>query len=87
MALLLETDGTRSNVEPEGLTFTLKELQSAVGGFIQEIVLPDGRSLFMDEEGKFKDKLYNEYATGLARMAGIADSFHISRHIKELLYT
>ena len=29
MALLIETDGTTSNVEPEGLTFALNELQAS----------------------------------------------------------
>jgi len=74
MAILIETDGTQSNIKPKGLTFTLNELQNLVGGFIQVIVLPDGRPLIMDEEGKLKDKSYNEKATTLARTAGIADA-------------
>ena len=58
------------------------KVEAFVGGYIQEIVLPDGRSLFMDEDGKLKEKLYNEYATGLARMAGIAnDDFVVGRCI------
>lgn len=77
MAKFIKADGTTQNVKPaHGETFTLKELQTYVGGYIEFIYLGE-QVLVIDEEGKFKNKPQNETATTLGRMAGIADDDYI----------
>jgi DNA-binding CsgD family transcriptional regulator len=54
---------------------TLEELQAAVGGYIEILLIRYGAldaHLVFDEEGKLKGKLVNRAATMLARSAGIA---------------
>jgi hypothetical protein len=64
-AQLVTTTGALLNVEPEGDVFTLKELQSYVGGYIQKLKLPNGDTLVCNEDG-FNLKLpINELATFL----------------------
>jgi hypothetical protein len=67
MAELIKTDGSVALVEPQnGKRFTLEELQSYVGGYIEVVPVPpwDGSRLAVcDEEGKLKDKPLNELAT------------------------
>jgi Domain of unknown function (DUF3846) len=73
MAFLINCDGSAREVLPDnGSDFSLKELQTLVGGYIQIIHLPDGRILGMDEEGKRKQKPYNQVGTLLGQLAGIA---------------
>lgn len=43
--------------------FTLSQLQALVGGYIQVVPMPDGRSLYIHEEGKLEGLEYNEAAT------------------------
>ena len=46
-----------------GYCYSLEELQKIVGGFIQ-IISPEGpNNMIVDEEGKLKEKKYNNYAT------------------------
>ena len=53
MATLIKTDGTFVEVKPEnGKAFTLDELQKFVGGLIDVIVFPSGKSLYINDEGK-----------------------------------
>ena len=73
-AKLIKTDGNEIEVTPkDGKQFKLEELQGFVGGYIQMVQLPDGRELYMNEDGKYQKGLtYNSKATALAREAGIA---------------
>lgn len=69
MAMLLRTDGTTQTLEmPASLTRAerLKLMQDTVGGWIEVVRLPDGKLLVVDEEGKLRDKPYNEAATAIA---------------------
>lgn len=67
MARLIKHDGTTQDVHPaDGDTFSLKELQGFVHGYIE--VLPVGESyMFMNEEGKLKGLPLNQLATQLTR--------------------
>ena len=51
-------------VEPEnGKTFSLKEMQKIVDGYIEVVGLRDGRIMVLNEEGKLKGMKLNEGAT------------------------
>jgi hypothetical protein len=67
MAELYKTDGTIRLVEPKnGKCFTLEELHTLVGGYIEVVAIPpwDGSRLAVcDEEGKLKGYPLNELAT------------------------
>jgi len=78
MATLIKVDGTTEEVTPaNGESFTLKELQTLVGGYIQMVDLAwlkkhgrldpeiDASYMIVDEEGKLKNLLVNEVATKL----------------------
>lgn len=80
MARLYKTNGEVVPIYPKsGVSFSLKELQNFVGGYIQMILLADGNCMFMDEESKLKTPPppYNQKATALAVMAGIAPGDYI----------
>lgn len=64
MATLYWTTGFQEEVKPpNGTAFTLEEMQTLVGGFI-EIVPTIGHGLMViDEEGKLKGKALNHVAT------------------------
>jgi len=66
---VIKPDGTLVDYPPKGKQYTLEELQSAVGGYIQ-IVHPVGDSRYLivlNEEGKLKDLPLNKTATRLYR--------------------
>jgi hypothetical protein len=66
MAKLIKVDGTVTEVSPkDGKHFSLEELQEFVGGDIQMVQTISGRLMYMDEEGKLKNKPVNEKATDL----------------------
>jgi hypothetical protein len=76
MAILVPADGEARDLLPgSGETFTLAELQKAVGGDIQVLRLRDGRWMVMNEYGKHQSLPLNIAATHV--MAGIiaADDF------------
>ena len=66
MAILITTDGQQKQVFPEHDTFTLTELQLLVGGMIELVGLPDGKDMYINEEGKIKGLPYNDQATKIA---------------------
>lgn len=71
MALIIKTDGTRVNVQPEnGSDFSLQELWDIVGGYIEIVNLRNGQYMVTNEEGKLCGLPYNEMATYVARMNG-----------------
>ena len=70
MAQIIKTTGEVIEVTPKnGTDFSLEELQSIVGGWIEIVNLRDGRLLCLDEEGKLKGKERNHVATDIYRQA------------------
>lgn len=65
MALLYHTDGRIEYVTPKnGRRFSTKELQEAVGGYIEMTPISGSNDLFVvNEEGKLLDLEYNRKAT------------------------
>jgi hypothetical protein len=67
MATLITPDGTHTEVQPaNGKVFTLTELQTLVGGFIESVVVVDHRVMFVDEDGRMKRLPPNPEATMVA---------------------
>ena len=61
MSKLYKTNGTVVDFNPkQGEQFTLEELQTAVGGYIELVYLPNNEVLVVDEEGMIKEKLFNK---------------------------
>jgi hypothetical protein len=59
---LIRADGTEREVAGH---LTLEGLRFLVGGYVQHVVLPDGRFMLVDEDGKSKRKPVNQKATEL----------------------
>ena len=65
-AQIINTYGDVKSVKPKNnKTFTLKEFQSFVDGYIQIVKTRDDRLMIMNEEGKINRLPYNEIATSL----------------------
>ena len=63
---LIKPDGAVEPYPPQGKTYTLEEMQKAVGGYIEILHPPDPRLLMViNEEGKLKGLPLNEAATRL----------------------
>ena len=61
VAWLVKADGSIKEVKPKkGKTFTLEELQGFVGGNVEVISLPNGKELWLNEEGKLDNLPINE---------------------------
>ncbi len=66
--LLIKVDGTETKVLPaDGKEFSLAELQGFVGGYIERVGFPDGRTLYVHEEGKLLNFEVNKKATEIWR--------------------
>ena len=64
MATLLKTDGTKQEVSPKnGKAFTYEELHEFVGGNIDTPVMPSGKCLVVNDEGKLAHLPKNDLAT------------------------
>lgn len=71
MALLIKTDGTQTEVAPLNKIFTADELRQHVGcTYFEHVSLADGRSMWLDEDGKHLSKPVNVEATKLLWLAG-----------------
>jgi len=68
MAVIIKICGKKENIEPKDeKVFSLKELQEAVGGYIELVSIDDGKLMVVDEEGKLKaDAQVNEEASRIA---------------------
>lgn len=67
MNLVLHSDGARTAVHPKDFKkFTLEELQTLVGGYIETVRLTSDRVLIINENGKYENLPFNESATALA---------------------
>jgi hypothetical protein len=65
-AQLVNTNGDVKSVRPKNnKTFTLKELQAYVDGYIQILQTRDNRIMIINEEGKLNNLPYNEIASSL----------------------
>lgn len=62
--VLIKVDGFPEDITPQK-NFTLKELQSFVGGYIEIVRFPDGREIVMNEGALYEGLLYNNQATAL----------------------
>jgi hypothetical protein len=68
MATLIPAHGVPHDVAPaHGGHFTLRELQAVVGGYIEAIPTPDGRIMFLNENGKHLQLPLNHEATARVR--------------------
>jgi hypothetical protein len=66
MATFLRTDGTSEIITPaNGVNWSLEELQTLVGGYIEVARTKDRKWLVVDEDGKQKNKPPNVAATAL----------------------
>lgn len=74
MAVLIKDDGTETEGVPaNGKKFRLDELQRYVEGYIELVTLKDNRLMFVNEDGKYDEKIKhrpNSKATELLRAAG-----------------
>lgn len=76
LARLVRAWGEERYVTPtQGEKFSLKELQAAVGGYIEIVRLSKNMSMVLDEEGKLKDKPLNLIATRLYRVLTKIDDY------------
>lgn len=82
-AILYKADGTQENINPaNGTNFSLKEMQTLVGGYIEVHFFDEGEGtlagkvMVIDEEGKCKSKPLNQNATDL-----LADTYLSSDYI------
>lgn len=68
---LIKADGTTEELQlsPE-LTPRLKQIQALIGGYMESVMLPDGRILLCHEDGKLQKLPRNETATALAQLPG-----------------
>lgn len=65
-AYVIKPDGTVIAEMPNnGKTFSLEELQTIVGGFIEIVALADGSVMVLNEEGKLLGLPFNAKATVL----------------------
>lgn len=69
MALIIRMDGSEEALEvaEEEVSSRLKKLQTAVGGYIEEVHLGDGRLLYVNEEGLLRALNPNPRATEIVR--------------------
>lgn len=75
MATLYRTNGTIEDVSPKnGKKFSLEELQKFVGGYIERVDMFNGNSMYVNEEGRFRELPININAsTELSRTRDIYD--------------
>jgi hypothetical protein len=72
MAKLIKVDGSETILRPKGSHFTLEELQTFVGGYVQMIQLSNGEEMYLNKEGKLENLPINRRATTLGKVCGIA---------------
>ena len=76
MAQVIKSSGEVIETKPaNGTDFSLEELQTIVGGYIEVVSLRDGRLIVCDEEGKPKGKDRNNKATDIFQAAMPTNDF------------
>jgi len=77
MAELIKATGERSEIHPErGRKFKLEELQRYVGGYIERVQVEIDKKrldMIVDEEGRLKNKPFNEDASEIANRVIVGD--------------
>lgn len=73
MGVLIKTNGDREKRLPEKDTFTMKELQSIVGGYFEFVPLADGLLMVVNEEGLLKELPQNRQASAIAMQTIVGD--------------
>ena len=69
MAILIKTNGDIREVKPlNGKKFTYEELREFVGGMVEIVSVPSGRTIYLNEEGKLIDLPKNEAGTALWKL-------------------
>jgi hypothetical protein len=68
---------TRAYAPANGKSFSLREVQAAVGGFVESLPVSDQYLMILDEDGKSKDKPLNERATKILHLAGGSPSDYV----------
>lgn len=69
MATWIKTTGASERVTPaDGKQFTLAELQTMVGGYIEAVRLDGDQIMWVNEEGKLKGLPLNPEATRMAAL-------------------
>ncbi|MDP2663447.1 MAG: DUF3846 domain-containing protein [Dehalococcoidia bacterium] len=68
---LIKADGEVQDYPPQGKTYTLQELQEAVGGYIEVLRLKDGYLMVINEEGRLQDLPFNPGASLICQVAGL----------------
>ena len=72
---ILYVDSREEFIEPKNSTdFSLEELKTIVGGYIEIVPLSDERIMVVNEEGKIHRLPLNVRATCIVNGAGIADT-------------
>ena len=76
IAVIIKDNYTLCDVRPKGKYFTLKELQDAVGGYIEAypVLIVKDCELYCDEEGLLKERKYNQLAYDLYRIDIVGDA-------------
>lgn len=70
MAWLYKTDGEREEVFPKnGTDFSLEELQTFVGGYIEVLHMKDDLIMVIIEDGKLRCN-FNRFASVIAQIKG-----------------
>ena len=76
MAIVIKTDGTKDALQPKNnKAFTLEELKSVVGGYIEIVQLTEDYLMVINEEGKLLDLPINVVATRVYRASRNTEDF------------
>jgi hypothetical protein len=76
MAIVIKTDGTKDALQPKNnKVFTLEELKSVVGGYIEIVQLTEDYLMVINEEGKLLNLPINVIATRVYRASRNTDDF------------
>lgn len=71
-AFIIKADGTQIQYLPKGKTFSLEEMQTAIGGgYVEQLTTRDNRFLFVDEDGKRKQLAPNLKASELINISDL----------------
>lgn len=67
MATIYRANGTTETIEADDAKngFKLEEMQAIVGGYIDTAMLPDGRIMVFNDDGKLDKLPFNDAATNL----------------------
>lgn len=76
MAIVIKTDGTKDALQPKNnKVFTLEELKSVVGGYIEIVQLTEDYLMVINEEGKLLNLPINVIATRVYRASRNTEDF------------